>query len=76
MMGTIISKDTRRISFDNTISMNPILIKKTITDSDELNVEYFDVCINRNFCTLTYNFLLVYFYNQTKLQPKAITIGK
>lgn len=46
-MGTIISKDTRRISFDNTISMNPILIKKTITDSDELNVEYFDnVCIS------------------------------
>ncbi|CAH2102601.1 unnamed protein product [Euphydryas editha] len=41
-MGTIISKDTRRISFDNTISMNPILIKKSITDSDEIAVEDFD----------------------------------
>lgn len=46
-MGTIISKDTRRISFDNTISTNPILIKKTITDNDELKVEEFDdVCIS------------------------------
>ncbi|XP_026492570.2 MICOS complex subunit Mic25-like [Vanessa tameamea] len=40
-MGTIISKDTRRISFDNTISMNPVLIQ-SVNDSDDLIFDGFN----------------------------------
>lgn len=33
-MGIITSKNTRRISFDNTFTMTPVLIQKPIEDID------------------------------------------
>ncbi|CAH0724816.1 unnamed protein product, partial [Brenthis ino] len=37
-MGAITSKDTRRISFDNNFAISPILLQKTMEDSDDIDI--------------------------------------
>lgn len=55
-MGILITKDTRRISFVNTIEINPaLLVEKSIEDQDTFvqnNLESVSLVISSNFIFL------------------------